>query len=782
MAGTKTTAKGGRNSPKPAAAKSRRRFNYPRAGRGPIHRWIPSWRFVLGSFLFLFALGIGTVVTAYVTTKMPDPDEFTTAQSTTIYYSDGETVMGRLAEFNREIIGSDEIPQHMKDAIVAAEDRTFYDNAGVSPTGIMRAVMVNVRGGNRQGGSTITQQYAERYYLGETTDYVGKFKEAILALKLAQDQDKDTILANYLNTIYFGRNAYGIQTAAQAYFEVDAADLTVAQSALIAGIVPAPSAWDPALSPEKAESRWNYVVDGMVATGALTQAERDELTYPETVKIKKSNVLGGPKGYIIDEVKRELVAKSPISEEDLDKRGLKVITTIDHDVQQAAIDAVEQLPEDKPENLQTAVVSIEPGLGAVRAMYAGEDFVTVQRNRATQDIAQAGSTFKPFTLVAALEDGLTLETRLNGNTGRNFEGFESPVRNFAGANYGTVSLLRATQDSVNTAYVDVNLQVTPEATRDVAIRAGIPENTQGLDTFPSNVLGTASVHPIDMAQAYSTFAAEGMRTEPFIVQSVTELDGALVYEGGTAPVREFEPEIMANTTYALTQVVEKGSGKTAREIGRPIAGKTGTSNENKSAWFVGYTPQLATAVALYQMGEDGSPEQITPFGGYSEITGSTVPLDVWTGYMAAALENEPIIDFPARPQVERPAPEPEPTETETEEPTEEPTEEETTPVPDENPRVPTGLTGNSEENAKAALVSAGLDPVVRLEENNAPAGTVIRVEPGEGAQVPNGSSIVLVVSSGPPPPPTEPSPTPPEEGGGDTEDEAQAPANDEDGG
>ncbi len=751
----------GANSPRSTSSgKPRRWFNYPRAGKGSVHRWVPSWRFVLGSFLFFVALGIGTVVTAYVTTKIPDADQFTTAQSTTIYYSDGKTEMGRLAEFNREIVDADEIPQHTKDAIVAAEDRSFYDNAGVSPTGIVRALKGNIQGGgNRQGASTITQQYAERYFLGETKGYVGKFKEAILALKLAQAEDKDTILSNYLNTIYFGRNAYGIQTAAQAYFNVDAADLTLEQSALIAGIVPAPSAWDPRLAPEKAEDRWNYVLDGMVATGSLPQAERDGLKYPETVKMRQSNALGGPKGYIIDEVKKELVKRSPVTSEDIDKRGLKVVTTIDQDMQKAAVETVKALPDDKPKNLQTAIVSIEPGVGAIRAMYAGEDFVKVQRNRVTQDIAQAGSTFKAFTLVAALENDLSLDSRLGGNTGRNFEGFDKPVRNFGDKSYGNISLLGATQESVNTAYVDLNLQVTPEKTRDVAIRAGIPEETKDFDAYPSNVLGVASVHPLDMAQAYSTLAAQGMYADAFLLESVTELDGTLVYEADDKPEQRFDEDVMANTTYALTQVVEHGSGIAVQGVGRPVAGKTGTSNGNKSAWFVGYTPQLATAVVLYQMGKDGTQEQIDAFGGFSQITGGSIPAQIWTDYVTAALDGEPIIDFPDRPVPVQPtlAPTPAPTATRTFTPTQEPTAEETTPEPEENPRVPGGLSGSAEGAAASALQKAGFEAIVRNEHNEAP---VFKVEPGEGSQVPEGSSIVIYVSKGPKAPEAEPDPEP----------------------
>ena len=757
MAGKKATTRGAGASAARGVGRRRGFFDYPRSGRGPIRRWVPSLRFLIGSFLFCAALGIGVVLTAYATTTIPDVGKFTTAQATTIYYSDGKTVMGRFAEFDREIIDNSEIPQHMKDAIVAAEDRTFYDNAGVSPTGIARALWVNVKGGSRQGGSTITQQYAERYFLGETLGYVGKFKEALLALKLAQDEDKETILGNYLNTIYFGRGAYGIERAAQAYFGVKASKLTVAQSALIAGVVPSPSRWDPRFSPDKAKDRWEYVVDGMVATGTLTQAERDELKYPKAIKYKESNTLGGPKGYIIDMAKAEVLKRSAISPDELVTRGLKIVTTIDKDVQKAAVAAIRAMPEDTPKGLQTALVAVAPKSGAIRSMYAGEDFVEVQRNRVTQDVAQAGSTFKPFTLVAALEKGITLESRYNGNSGRSFEGFTKPVANFGNVNFGNVSLLKATEDSVNTAYVELNLEVTPEATRDVAIRAGIPSETMDFDPFPNNVLGVASVHPLDMASAYATFAGQGIYAPPYLVESVTELDGTAVYESGEIPKRVFEEDVMAETSYALSQVVEKGSGKTALALGRPAAGKTGTSSANKSAWFVGFTPELATAVTMYQIGKDGSQDSITPFGGFSEITGGSVPISVWTDFMTKALEGSPIQEFPARPGAAPVRPRPTPAPTKSESPSAEPTTEEpTTEAPPESPTVPSGLVGRSENSARKALTKAGLDPIVRFEDSDAEKGTVIRVEPGEGSQVPEGSSIVLVVSNGPAAKPEKP--------------------------
>lgn len=743
----------------PPPATARRRFNYPRAGKGPVHRWIPSWKFVLLSFTTLFVFGAAILVTAYITTEIPEPDDFAQAQNTTIYYSDGETVMGTFAQQNREIIDYDTLPAHVGQAVVASEDRTFWDNQGINPKGMVRAFLNNVRGGSQQGGSTITQQYAERYYLGTTKDYVGKFKEAILAVKLSQAQDKDEILGNYLNTIYYGRGAYGIQTAAQAFFGVDAAQLDVSQAAMIAGIIPAPSAWDPAKNPERAEQRWNRVLDFMVEDGYISATERAGLTFPEVVPVSQGDTYAGPQGYLLQMAREEILTATAMTEDELDTRGLRIVTTIDVALQKQIEEAATYLPDDAPEGLHLAMVTIDPKTGEIKALYGGADYLKRQRNAVTQDRAQAGSTFKPFTLVAGLESGVSLDRVFNGNSNREFPGFDRPVRNYGGTNYGQVTLTKATANSVNTAYVELNSEVGPEKTREVAIRAGLPEDTTGLEAFVSNVLGPASPHPLDMAAAYATFANEGMRTTPHIVQSAHDLGGGLIYSGPDLPTRAFDESVMADTTYALQQVVTSGSGSRARLNNQPVAGKTGTSSDAKSAWFVGYTPYYSTAVAIYQTAPDGSEMPIDPFGGHSSVTGGRIPAELWGTYMAMAHEGLPRLDFP--PRASTPA-----TATPTEEPTVEPTDEPTlepTDDPSETPDpgvtfvdVPGQLAGLDQAAAAARLEEAGLVAVFRTEESDQPPGVVLRSEPGAGTSVPEGSRITLVVSGGPGTGPSEP--------------------------
>ena len=612
-------------------------------------------------------LGLGALVAAllvvaglayaYVRTPIPDPNDAVTAQTTTIFYADGVTELGSFAAQDRTIVGSEEVPDTIRQAVVAAEDRTFYDNPGISPTGIARAAWGIVTGEPAGGGSTITQQYVKNYFLTSDQTFRRKFTEILISLKVERALDKDQILTDYLNTVYFGRGTYGVQAAAQAYFGVDAAALTLDQAALLAGVLPAPNRYDPAEDPDAAQERFDYVADGLVVTEVLSRAEADAMVLPATVEQAPQASYAGPRGYLLQTAREELV-RLGYDDTAIDTGGLRVVTTYDPAVQ-AAVEAgvAEEMPspedtggEPLSPGLRVAAVSIDPATGGVKGMYGGDDLLQRQ-NSVTKDSAQGGSTFKPFTLVAALEAGVSLEETFDGRSGREFEGYDRPVTNFGDNDYGTVDLVDATADSVNTAYVELNAQVGPAATREVAVRAGLPEDTRGLEDLLSNVLGAASPRPIDMAQVMGTFAAQGVRREWHVVAQVSLPNGAVDRETDTTGSPVIAPDVMANATYAMTQVVERGSGEYAQRLERPVAGKTGTSSDARSAWFVGYTPQLATVVAMYQIGPDGQEETIA-IPGTRTVTGGSYPVRIWTGIMGKALEGQEVLEFPDRVDVE----------------------------------------------------------------------------------------------------------------------------------
>lgn len=624
----------------------KRGWNYPRAGYGPIRRWVPSWRIVLASVFLFLAMGVGAVGYLYVTIDIPQPGDFALARTTTVYYSDGKTKMGTFAQYEREPIKLSDLPDTVPHAVVASEDSSFYTNSGISPRGIARAVVNNLRGGHRQGASTITQQYVERYYLGTTRGYLGKLKEALLAIKIDQQQSKNEILENYLNTIYFGRGAYGIEMAAQKYFGIHAQQLNLSQSAMLSAIIPSPSGWDPAVNPEKAKERWTRVLNRMVGEGYISKQEAESASFPQTIPPGTLSAFSGTNGYLLAAVDSELRATKKFTADDLNQNGLKIVTTIDPKMQKASVDAVAGLPKDRPANNYVGLVSVDPRTGEIYAMYGGADYKARERNAVTQDRAQAGSTFKPFTLLAALDSGKSLSERLDSSTPKVFSG--NKVQNFDGKDRGKIDLITATKYSVNTAYVQLNEDVGPDKTKKAAITAGIPENTPGLDSTLTNVLGSASPRPIDMAKAYSVFANQGVSTTPHIVRSVQNKNGETVYTAETEGKRVFESELMSQMNYALQSVTSSdGTGSTAGKLDRPVAGKTGTSSGPWSAWFIGYTPQMVTVVDMYQVGSKGEEEVLTPFGKYTYgIGGGSFPAEIWLRYMEVATDGMKVENFP----------------------------------------------------------------------------------------------------------------------------------------
>ncbi|WP_426593840.1 transglycosylase domain-containing protein [Cellulomonas sp. McL0617] len=767
-----------------APKQNRKLFDYPRTGFHGLHRWLPSWRVVLGTMLGFAFLVAGSTVAAYAVTKVPSASaDDVKAQTTTVYFAphdDGTpgAVMGTFATQKRKVVDYATLPKYVGQATAAAEDKSFYSSSsGISIKGMGRALINNLKGGKTEGGSTLTQQYVERYYVGQTTtDYVGKAKEAFLAIKIAKTQSKDEIMGRYLNAIYYGRDSYGIQAAAQAYFGVDASALTVEQSALLAGIIPSPNNWDPRVSPKKAEARWNVVLDSMVDSGWLTGAARDAMVFPQTIPYVESNTMGGTNGYLLAMVRDEMLKDYGVQEGDLKQAGYSIVTTIKEDMQASAVAQASGFmsgtlegEKAQPNPLTRAsITSVDPTSGAILALYGGPDFLGTgpqdQLNRATVDHPEAGSTVKPFALIAALEKGIPLTTKFNGNAPQKIKGWDpvpskSVVTNFAGEEHeGTVDLVKATADSVNTVFAQLNLQVTPQATQEVADRAGVPD----IGVNNSNVLGYASVHPIDMIGAYATIASGGILRTPYIVAQVKDWKGNVAYEHQVQSKRVFAADVIADTTYAMQQVVQSGSAKPwIKPLARPIAGKTGTSTDNKSAWFIGFTPKVVTAVSLSQISADLKGEDtISPLGtgkNKGQVSGGKWPSFIWQSYMKTVFAMPAyaaVEDFPPRANVaaeKKPTAAPKPSETVA------------PPAPTaqapQQIAVPAGLEGKLEADATAAVVNAGLAPnIISEPSDTVTSGRIIRIDPAGGTMLAPNGTVTLVVSTGPKAAPT-PAPT-----------------------
>lgn len=604
-------------------------------------------KWMLGITGALLALGIGAFAYLYATTEIPQPESIAVAENTTVYYADGTTPIGTFSEQNREIIDCSVLPDYVGQAVVASEDRSFYTNRGIDLVGIARAFWNNLTTGSRQGGSTITQQYAERYYLGETTSYLGKAREAILALKIAQAQDKDQVLCNYMNTIYLGRGTYGIQAAAKAYFGKEAKDLTVAEAAMLAGIIPSPSSWDPAVDPEQAQARFTRVLRIMQEDGYITAQEQQEAQFPQTIEYTQQNSYQGANGYLLQMVRDELTGDGTFSAEQLDTGGYAIVTTIDKSKQDLMYSVVSPAQNGMqgviPDGMEFGGISVNAKDGSIISVYAGEDYLTKQLNQATQSVYEIGSTMKPMALLGAIQEGVNLDTVFNGNSPRKFDGIADPVGNFGNMSYGNVNLYTATAQSLNTVYMDVQAKLGTQRIAEIAKEAGA--ESDALDgTNPFTVLGNNALTTKDVARMYATIANQGNRPNIHIVSSVKNTDGEDIYKAPTETTQVFDANDTALVTKAMTGTVQNGTATEALAVGHNLAMKTGTANDSYAASAVGFTPSVVSVFAMWYPDANGNPQEVPAFGGWSG--GSDYPVHLFTQYMTQALAGTDNETFP----------------------------------------------------------------------------------------------------------------------------------------
>ena len=606
----------------------------------------------------LLGVFIGVV---YASTEVPSPDSFQNKQTTIVYYQDGTTEMARLGEEDRTNVKLADVSEAAIDAVLAAENRNFYSDPGISFTGIVRAAWNNLTGGSTQGGSTITQQYVKNAYLTADQTLSRKFQELFLAIKLDNNFSKDEILENYLNTIYFGRGAYGIESAANTYFDVSASELTPEQGAVLAVLIRSPSNYDPEENPEGAMDRWELVLDGMVQEGWLDPAEREAATYPEVQKRSGSDlgIPSGPRGLIVQRALAELRAMK-YSDQQLEAGGLKITTTVNRSWQHYAQEAVKDVMADEDtEVLREALVAIDPKTGAVRAYYGGRSGVGTDYARAYR---QPGSSMKPYVLATALNQGIGVEARRDGSSPQEFPDREAPVRNSGGVSCPACTLREAMTQSLNTTFYGLAYEVGPDEVAKTARKvAGLPDTWQsgllagkptlsgGSGTTGSAIgIGEYEMRPIDQAHGFATFAAGGQERDPFFVRKVVDSSGKVLLDRKTAGGAEeaVTEEVAHDVTYALKDVA--AYSRRSLDDGREVAAKTGTQGlddvNNSDAWIVGYTPSIATSVWI---GTDQRDPIINSDGGI--VYGSGLPGEIWQQFMNNALEGtefEPLPDSP----------------------------------------------------------------------------------------------------------------------------------------
>ncbi len=650
---------------RPAGRRDRRRRRRVEQG-SLVWRWRRAW-FLLA---LLFVLGIAGVGYLFSQVPLPDTDPpqlqttFICPAEVTTDCNQDNSIAQLSGGVDRVNVTYDRLPPVLIDAVLAAEDREFYDHGGVDPVGIARALWANLRNQDvQQGGSTITQQYVKNVYLTQERTYTRKLKEAALAVKLERELPKQEILLRYLNTIYFGRGAYGVEAASRTYFDKPVEQLTLPEAAYLAGLIRAPETADANRAGDEAVNvsnlltatrRRDSVLDAMLAVGSITQVEYDEAratafgtVVPRTVQQNFGRVANPEWGteYYVDHVRQWLVSEAGFTDAEVFGGGLRVYSTVQMDRQRAASEAVNSTL-DEPDDPAGALVAIDDS-GAVRAMYGGNDYASSEVNLATGTLGggggrQPGSSFKPFALAEAVAQGIPLNKSYNAPAklvipGAN-DGEDWEVGNYGDAGLGRLDLVSATAKSSNTAYAQLMLEVGPENVVAMAKRLGI---TSPLDPFPATVLGTEEVSVLDMASAYSTFADNGVHVEPYVVTRVTDALGVVLWENEITRDEVLDPEQAKQVNWALNQVVEGGTG-TGAKFDQPAAGKTGTTDEYKDAWFVGYTCRLTAAVWV---GYPGTEERLMKDVKGIEVTGGSLPAEIWRKFMIDATQGVDACDF-----------------------------------------------------------------------------------------------------------------------------------------
>lgn len=612
---------------------------------GPLRRI----RLFIALCLVVFAgLGFGYIFAAYQSLPAVG-NNMRPAVSSQVFDSHGRLITTLHSDQNRLPIDINKVPQNLQNAFIAAEDNRFYEHIGIDPIGIFRAIFANLTNrGIAQGGSTITQQLAKNAFLSQEQTLKRKIQEAMLALEIEHKYSKKEILEMYMNQIYFGQGAYGIQTAAKTYFNKDVNELTLTQCAMLAGLPKSPNYYSPFNNLNEAKKRKNVVLDQMVKYGYVSAAEAEDAKNQD-LGLSKSHQSKEADEYasFIDYVSQQVAKK--YGDDALYKEGLKIYTTMDVDKQHAAVRAMRNLPNNYTDENgltqpQAAIVSIDPKTGHILAMVGGRGQDSF--NRASMAVRQPGSAFKPFVYLTALQHDMTPDTTMDDQPVT--YGSWSP-KNAGGSYSGTMTLSDALAHSVNTIAVQLADRVGTKNIIANAKKMGITTLDAKDDNLAMALGGlTKGVTPLEMASAYGTFANKGVHVKPTAIVKILDRNGNVLEDASTLEKEETKTRVMSEReayemTTMLEGVIDHGTG-TAAAIGRPAAGKTGTTDDNKDAWFVGYTPDIVTAVWI---GDDTGSHSL------GEIYGGTIPAEIWKDYMSSATSDESGGDFSAPSGMER---------------------------------------------------------------------------------------------------------------------------------
>ncbi|MFD1660387.1 transglycosylase domain-containing protein [Streptomyces caeni] len=683
----RTREPGGSRRARRGAPQKKRWIDYPRGGRTGLRRWLPSVRQLLALFLFCFGGTAAAIGYAYATVTIPDPNPSTLLQNNVYYWSDG-TVLATDGSINRQNVSLSQVPADVQWDFIAAENSSFYTDPGIDPEGILRALVHMAEGGSVQSGSTITQQFVKNTYLDQSQTISRKFKELLISSKIGAVMTKQQILQGYLNTCFFGRQANGIQAAARMYYNLPVEKLDASRGAFLAAAVNEPSLFQYADSDPtaraRAQARWSWVLDRMVTTGRLTPGQRARYAadgFPVPRKWTPGSGFTGQTGYLVQLAKSYAEAHSPaITDSSLSRGGYQIHTTFDRKKTAELSRAVARVrkerldPAHRPvdRDVQVGAASVEPTTGRILAVYGGSGYDRAHySDNADTSGVPVGSTFKPVVLAAALQHGAVLRpgrapqpitpaSTFNGDDGIKIKDQQGNYvtdtndptgllhqHNDTDQRWGYIDLRKAMEQSVNTPYVQLGEYVGYGNVARTAKALGL---RPGSLAAPSAgfYIGTSTPSAIRMAGVYATFAASGTQTAPYSVTRVTHDGTVLPGFAAPAPVRALPAAVADNVTDVLRGVIVRGTGTKAQALGRTAAGKTGTTDDFRSAWFVGYTRQLATSVVLFR--EDPNNPQLQSLigvGGLQKVFGGDIPTEIWAEYMRQALAGLPDVPFPA---------------------------------------------------------------------------------------------------------------------------------------